>query len=179
MAEIRLTTWDVENLVNNGINYLSTGAGFLPSTVWCNFLDVAIEIIPMKQGSVKSGIHRNNDYNQDFLHCSMEKKQNGIIWICVEPHHWFSRWFQFRFKNISSSQIGSFPQVENSKKNGWNQFSIVAFFTLVQQNPCTGPASFMTFINQIRLSIGSQKLGNWLVNRFILSHYNMGLGNLL
>ena len=28
------TTWDVQNLVNNGINYLSTGAGFLPSTVW-------------------------------------------------------------------------------------------------------------------------------------------------
>ncbi len=29
------TTWDVQNLVNNGINYyLPTGAGFLPSTVW-------------------------------------------------------------------------------------------------------------------------------------------------
>ena len=26
-------TWDLQNLVNNGINYLSTGAGFLPSTV--------------------------------------------------------------------------------------------------------------------------------------------------
>jgi len=35
MEEIRLTTWDVSNPVNNGINYLrvSTGAGFLPSTV--------------------------------------------------------------------------------------------------------------------------------------------------
>ena len=33
MAEIWLTTWDVENLVNNGINYLSTGAGIQPSTV--------------------------------------------------------------------------------------------------------------------------------------------------
>ncbi len=33
MEEIRLTTWDVQNPVNNGINYLSTGAGFLPSTV--------------------------------------------------------------------------------------------------------------------------------------------------
>ena len=32
-SEIWLTTWDVESLVNNGINYLSTGAGFLPSTV--------------------------------------------------------------------------------------------------------------------------------------------------
>ena len=27
------TTWDVKNPVNNGINYLSTSAGFLPSTV--------------------------------------------------------------------------------------------------------------------------------------------------
>ena len=27
------TTWDVENPVHNGINYLPTGAGFLPSTV--------------------------------------------------------------------------------------------------------------------------------------------------
>ncbi len=27
------TTWDVQNPVNNGINYLLTGAGFLPSTV--------------------------------------------------------------------------------------------------------------------------------------------------
>ena len=26
------TTWDVQNLVNNGINYLSTGAGFQPWT---------------------------------------------------------------------------------------------------------------------------------------------------
>ncbi len=34
MAEILLTTWDVWNLKNNGINYLSTGAGFVPSTVW-------------------------------------------------------------------------------------------------------------------------------------------------
>ena len=33
MEEIQLTTWDVRNLANNGINYLSTGAGFLPSTV--------------------------------------------------------------------------------------------------------------------------------------------------
>ena len=33
MEEIRLTSWDEKDLVNNGINYLSTGAGFLPSTV--------------------------------------------------------------------------------------------------------------------------------------------------
>ena len=33
-SEIRLTTWDVKNLVNSGINYLSTGAGFLPSTLF-------------------------------------------------------------------------------------------------------------------------------------------------
>ena len=30
MAEIRLTTWDVSKPVNNGISYLSAGAGLLP-----------------------------------------------------------------------------------------------------------------------------------------------------
>ena len=35
MVQKSYTTWDVKkNLVNSGINYLSTGAGFLPSTVW-------------------------------------------------------------------------------------------------------------------------------------------------
>ena len=33
MEEIRLTSWDVKNIANTGVNYLSTGAGFLPSTV--------------------------------------------------------------------------------------------------------------------------------------------------
>ena len=33
MEEIWLTTRDVLSMVNNGINYLSTGAGFKPSTV--------------------------------------------------------------------------------------------------------------------------------------------------
>ncbi len=28
------TIWDLKNPVNNGMNYLSTGAGFFPSTVW-------------------------------------------------------------------------------------------------------------------------------------------------
>jgi len=32
-SEIRLTTWNVSNPVNDGIDYLSTGAGFLPPTV--------------------------------------------------------------------------------------------------------------------------------------------------
>ena len=31
MKEIRPTTWHVWNIVNNGINYISTGAKFLPS----------------------------------------------------------------------------------------------------------------------------------------------------
>ena len=33
-SEIRRTTWDVKNPVYHGINYLSTGAGFLPSAAW-------------------------------------------------------------------------------------------------------------------------------------------------
>ncbi len=34
------TTWDVWNPINNGINYLYTGAGFQPSTVFCLVLGV-------------------------------------------------------------------------------------------------------------------------------------------
>jgi len=34
MEELLLTTWDVTNTVNNGMNYLSTDAGFLPLTVY-------------------------------------------------------------------------------------------------------------------------------------------------
>ena len=30
-----ITTWDEKNLVNDGVIHLSTGAGFLPSTVAC------------------------------------------------------------------------------------------------------------------------------------------------
>ena len=34
-----ITTWDVKQKpVNNGINYLSTRAGFLPSTVWIYYV---------------------------------------------------------------------------------------------------------------------------------------------
>ena len=44
MEEIRLTTWDVQNLVNHGINYLSTGAGFFPSTVTLPTTNRALKI---------------------------------------------------------------------------------------------------------------------------------------
>ncbi len=33
MFQKSCTTWDVNDPINNGTNYLSTGAGFLPSTV--------------------------------------------------------------------------------------------------------------------------------------------------
>ena len=35
-SEIRLTTWNLQNHVKIGISYLSTGAGFQPSTVALN-----------------------------------------------------------------------------------------------------------------------------------------------
>ena len=38
------TTWHVENLGNSGVNYLSTGAGFLPSTVCVNRHSLCFEI---------------------------------------------------------------------------------------------------------------------------------------
>ena len=40
--EIQTTTWHVQNPGNNGINYLSTGAGFLLSTVWVVSLEKKI-----------------------------------------------------------------------------------------------------------------------------------------
>ena len=43
------TTWDVKNPVNTGINYLSTGAGFFPSTVWLPvvYYELLLQILPM------------------------------------------------------------------------------------------------------------------------------------
>ena len=52
MEEIRLTTWYVKNLVNNGINYISTGAGFLPSTV-------SFTLYPGPSNSSNEGVDRN------------------------------------------------------------------------------------------------------------------------
>ena len=39
VSEIRLTTWDVWNPKNNGINYLPTDAGFFSVRVVCQFQD--------------------------------------------------------------------------------------------------------------------------------------------
>ena len=39
------TTWDVKNLVNNGNDYLSTSAGFLPSTVFLGILSCCQRMI--------------------------------------------------------------------------------------------------------------------------------------
>ena len=42
------TTWDVKNLVNNGINNLSICAGFLPSTVYHTWIGVMISAFPFE-----------------------------------------------------------------------------------------------------------------------------------
>ena len=41
------TTWDVQSLANNGKNYLSTGAGFPPSTVWVQTLVSFLRAFPI------------------------------------------------------------------------------------------------------------------------------------
>ena len=51
MEEIRLTTWDVKNLVNNGINYLSTGAGFFYEQYGVLFQDASIKTIANRMKS--------------------------------------------------------------------------------------------------------------------------------
>ena len=58
--KISCTTWDVlKNLANNGINYLSTGAGFLPSTAVSTQPSLSpenmCEMIPKNLGTV--GFH--------------------------------------------------------------------------------------------------------------------------
>ena len=54
MAEIRLTTWDVWNPINNGKTiYLSTGAGFQPSTVLVVFLNFNVAVMNI-ENRVKS-----------------------------------------------------------------------------------------------------------------------------
>ena len=52
-SEIRLTTWDVKKTVNNMMNYLSTGAGFLPSTVLNQLLSKGNESCGMIQNLEK------------------------------------------------------------------------------------------------------------------------------
>ncbi len=44
------TTWDVQNPVNNGMNYLSTGAGFLPSTV-CQWNTPVFRVVSVHTGT--------------------------------------------------------------------------------------------------------------------------------
>ena len=56
MEELLLTTWDVTNTVNNGMNYLSTDAGFLPVTVYpacdiCWNFNIFLQLLQLKQSS--------------------------------------------------------------------------------------------------------------------------------
>ncbi len=84
MEEIRLTTWDVQNLVNNGINYVPTGEGVLPSTVvWKK--DVVLECLRHVGWSGKTGIFdvlatiQHGDTNVvDVCHDDCDRVQNDL-----------------------------------------------------------------------------------------------------
>ena len=54
MEEILHPTWDVKNLVNNGKNYLSTSAGFLPSTVSLGILSCCQRMIWVSNHSLST-----------------------------------------------------------------------------------------------------------------------------
>ena len=86
VQKIRLTTWDVWNLVKNGIKYLSTAARCLPSTVWWKstnymgynkfekttlgpFLQDHVDRNPtILKVSSMSTLHRSKDLNVTFLY---------------------------------------------------------------------------------------------------------------
>ena len=63
------TTWDVWNPKNNGINYLSTGAGFLPSTV------TFIHILPIAHSFFST------DFFREVLYGALRKcRKNHWSW---------------------------------------------------------------------------------------------------
>ena len=65
-SEIQTTTWDVENLVKCGINYLLTGAGFLPSTVTITII-ISHSLIWLHVSQLACwilSINRRNDRNE-------------------------------------------------------------------------------------------------------------------
>ena len=55
-------TWDVENPVDNGIKYLSTGAGFLPSAVSLEKIDGIGAMDCFRLGATRPWTKRRVDF---------------------------------------------------------------------------------------------------------------------
>ena len=79
--------------VNDGINYLSTGAGFQPSTVWPPFAQKAKNLLLVKECWINKSTHLSNGFNQKRTGCSPFPKKEVII--VPTQKYVFSRWSLF------------------------------------------------------------------------------------
>ncbi len=115
------TTWDVWNPVTNGINYLSIGAGFLPSTV-------SRHVFPEPKKKVE-------------IHHESHLTGSWIVMLWMKPHLWSGEMFpsekinggnlQLVFKKKSStvSNLLNYsclyiPMFDNFSGTGWWNASV-------------------------------------------------------
>ena len=61
--------------VDDGINYLSTGAGFQPSTVWPPFAQKVKNLHLVKECLINTSTHLPNRFNQIIMGCSPFQKR--------------------------------------------------------------------------------------------------------
>ena len=78
------TTWDVQNPVNNGINYLSTGAGILPSTV-----AMECSVVPSSLG-LASFCSSFDDFSFDTITATttthfIHRHRWRLLFCCLQP----------------------------------------------------------------------------------------------
>ena len=142
MEEIRQTTWDVWNTVNNGINYLSTRAVFLPSTVYTTSWD-AILVLFRLQNLQPNGYAYGVKWAPDLRFSRERALQNtGSLThrihgtgICTYMNGWFlwkSRWIDqshgsygnATLSNSVSTDAGFRPSVSwtSFQKTSWCYF---------------------------------------------------------
>ena len=91
------TTWDVQNPVNNGVNYLSTG--FLPSTVWGGKIwDVKpLGVVIFNEAADFGRFSRKKECNTIF-----RRKLKHTSWKISYPNQFFLN------KQLASSEVRSY-----------------------------------------------------------------------
>ena len=113
MAEIRLTTWDVSKPVNNGISYLSTGAGLLPSTV-VTFKKLPSLPFPASLPPKKKWTAALNP-GYGFS----PKKSWPVVPPSVQPPHSFNIWLVVSNIFYFHPYLGKIPILTNIFQRGW------------------------------------------------------------
>ena len=102
------TTWDVWNPINNGVNYLSTGAGFQPSTVVFEVnlcgpnIFSSVWLSKVGRGDCCCCVfvgcsNRKEQFYPSFKHCNMLKEAGG------RDHHF--QWFEVNLHRHSTNII--------------------------------------------------------------------------